>query len=62
MMLVDWKTSSYSYSSFFRGKFHLLEYIAREMGNILPEGVEEGQEFINICDCTVCLSRIFQRD
>ena len=31
-----------------------------EMGKILPEGVGEVQEFIDICDYSVGLSRMFE--
>lgn len=31
-----------------------------EMGKILPEGVGEVQEFVDICDYAVGLSRMFE--
>ena len=34
--------------------------IALEMGKITPEGVGEVQEFIDICDYAVGLSRMFE--
>ena len=34
--------------------------ISMEMGKILPEGVGEVQEFIDICDYAVGLSRMFE--
>ncbi|CAF3472055.1 unnamed protein product, partial [Rotaria sp. Silwood2] len=33
--------------------------ISMEMGKILPEGVGEVQEFIDICDYAVGLSRMY---
>ena len=34
--------------------------ISLEMGKILPEGIGEVQEFIDICDYAVGLSRMFE--
>ena len=39
--------------------FLLLLKISLEMGKILPEGLGEVQEFIDICDYAVGLSRMF---
>ena len=34
--------------------------ISLEMGKILPEGIGEVQEFIDVCDYAVGLSRMFE--
>lgn len=39
--------------------FIILLKISLEMGKILPEGLGEVQEFIDICDYAVGLSRMF---
>ncbi|KAK4005196.1 hypothetical protein OUZ56_006917 [Daphnia magna] len=35
--------------------------VSMEMGKILPEGVGEVQEYVDICDYAVGLSRMFER-